>query len=513
MKGLCRLRLVSTSWRDLLDATASFWVVISSTIPWPVNHTSIARSCGAPLIVHASRDSPLYRLQDCSQPLEGFLQLLGHTRDRWKIVWLDKYSPNIVPQYLASAAPLIETIHLGGTSPGRPIAIHLLGGETHNVRHLDLQSVPIDWNNLSFVGLRSLKLRGSVGERLEIMPNFILELLASNPGLEYLDLSEVKMRGSNRPSTPTVRLLHLQSIKLRLLETEIMGHLLRHIEAPNCQAILIQLALNHSRDASFILDECLTSWQPLFSALHKKNGTSNFYAKPGITRWRSLCNNGFSPGFEIMVTDTSFASSLRWAERVLDNLDPEGLEVVLDLVSNDVFRNPEVASTLRRVRCVTHIFAYAGGGNSRGIINLLREPGVQDSKNPIPPILPSLRQLTVRHADATAEEILQIVRRRFASSTQHPSKVSDLHIALEVPDFIWSVPRRAFDFATVTEIRSIKGVTLDFLYRLSSTLREGMLATVWDEELGEPAWGYSNDAMQYSLYELSSSDLAGFEPE
>ncbi|KAG8967524.1 hypothetical protein FRC05_002036 [Tulasnella sp. 425] len=374
------------------------------------------------------------------------------------------YSPDTVPQYLASAASLIETVRLGNVFGGRP-SFHLLGGETHSVQHLDLHSVAIHWDRSSFRKLKSLKLQGHVGESMTT--DLFLEVLANNPSLEILKVTDLEIQLSETPSPPTIRLLQLRSMELKSLGFSALDHLLRHIEAPHCQEISIQ-----------------GDYTPEFEELHKKNGSSKFYAGPFVTRWRSLGNSDDSPRFDVHVYYAPFASSLRWVERVLENLDQEGLEVTLDLDGG--IGDPELMSTLRRLRCVTDI-CTSNPENSRGIMDVLSDPSVPSSQNAVP-LLPSLRRLSVSYAHVTAEEILHMVRIRFAKSLHTTLKVHDLEISPSNRRAIWPMPSRIFNFATITEIRSIDGVTLN-MYNRSSTPKEGELAVVWDEEKGGPTWG------------------------
>ncbi|KAG8939286.1 hypothetical protein FRC04_006726 [Tulasnella sp. 424] len=488
MMDLCTLRLVSTSWRELLDTTASFWVVISSTFPWSVNDTNITRSCNAPLIVHFDTDPPLYRSPTDTwhnQALERFLKLLGHTKDRWRVVWLERYSPDTVPQYLASAAAVIETVRLSDTY-GSP-SFHLLGGEfeTQKIQHLDLNHVLTHWDRFSFCRLKSLRLRGNVGEG--ITTDLLLEVLANNPSLEDLKVTDVDIQLSKTPSSPTIRFLQLQSIELRSLGPDILDRLLRHVEAPHCQEISIQGMYNPAFNFSFILEESLRSFESVLSELHKKNGSSKFIARPGRTEWRSQSNNNDPPRFDILAHGISLASSLRWVERVLENMDPEGLEVMLKLDRGEAMGDPEVMSTLHRLRCVTHINT-SNPENSRGIVDLLCGPDVPSSQNAVPP-LPSLRWLSMSYEYVTAKEILHMARARFANSPHTTFKVHDLEISPSSPRLMWSSPSTIFNFTTITEIRSIDGVTLHTHIIRLSVLREGMLAVVWDEEMGEPTWG------------------------
>ncbi|KAG8910953.1 hypothetical protein FRC01_006025, partial [Tulasnella sp. 417] len=143
VKGLFLLRCVSRSWRDLIDDTPSFWVVLTSTVSCHFNQTTITRSGDTPLIVHVGRP-PIPVIATSSDldagraSLERFAEFVGPTRDRWKVVWVEEIPPPTVWACLNSPAPMLQTIRLQIASEGMPATFDLLGGETHHIRRLYL---------------------------------------------------------------------------------------------------------------------------------------------------------------------------------------------------------------------------------------------------------------------------------------------------------------------------------------------------------------------------------------
>lgn len=475
LKGLSALRLVARSWRDLLDLTASFWVVISSTVPWHVNHKSITRSGDALIMIHFGRFSSTDLSEEGGyRSLARFLQLLALTRHRWRMIWVDDYSPKAASAHLAVPASLIETVHLHGY--GGPV--HLLGGKTHNIRHLDLYGVEIHWEQCTLRGLKTLRLWGSVGER--ITTDLILGLLANSPDLEDLRIKEVGIQLSATPSIPRVVLPHLHSLELRSLRTEILDLFLRHIEAPHCQEIRLLVEYELRSDTSIIFGESLKSFEPALQRLHKKSGGSKFCVQGRTMYWLSRSSAGGRerrPSFEIMTLSNSFISSLRWVGRVLDNIDPEGLTVEINIDGSNALGDPEVVSILRHLRSVTEIHASSDAENSQRTLQILCDP----SQNfPLPPF-PSLRVLRVGYVDVSIEEILDMARARFTHPTQSLVNVPDLKIIVDMEDIIAPVPRRDLDFGIITQVRSIEGVTLKFRLNDAYEMGDGMLAAVWDE--------------------------------
>ncbi|KAG8895868.1 hypothetical protein FRC00_006799 [Tulasnella sp. 408] len=390
------------------------------------------------------------------------------------MMWIDDYSPRAASEHLALPASLIETVHLHGY--GGPV--HLLGGKTHNIRHLDLYGVKIHWEQHMFRELKYLRLWGSVGGG--ITTELILDLLANSPDLEDLRIKDVGIQLSATPSIPQVVLLHLQSLELRSLRTEILDFLLRHIEAPHCQEIILLVKYDLRNDASFIFDESLKSFEPVLQRLHKKSGGSQFCVRGRTMYWLSPSSpsgKARCPSFEIMTLSNSFISSLRWVGRVLDNIDPDGLTVEINIDGSNALGDPEVVSILRGLRSVTEIYTSSDVENSQRTLQILCD----SSRNfPLLPF-PSLKVLSVGYVDESIEEIFHMARARFAHRTQSLVNVPDLKIIVDMEHIIAPVPRRDLDFGIITQVRSIEGVMLKFRLNDAYEVGDGMLAAVWEE--------------------------------
>lgn len=324
MQAVYSLRLVSNTWKDLLDNTPSFWVVLTSTVPYIVNTTSIARSRNAPLTVHFGRFSTA-AMSDLSAghlSPDWFTTLVGPTRDRWKVVWLQDGFRSFIWKHITSPAPMIETVCLRPGS-GYPTSLNLLGGATHNIRYLELFGAKIDWAPHMFHGLKHLGLFSSVGDGMTT--DLILGVLANSPDLEYLSIDSTTIQISATSFLHPILLLHLQTIELLFLPGNLVCHFLRHIEAPHCQVVVIQTySISDTNDSEF-LSESIGSFEPLLRDLHKKSGGSNLCAEPGFMEWLSCIAPSYGehyPSFNIEVESTSFASMLQWIGRVVDSADP-----------------------------------------------------------------------------------------------------------------------------------------------------------------------------------------------
>ncbi|KAG9048296.1 hypothetical protein FS837_000295 [Tulasnella sp. UAMH 9824] len=420
--------------------------------------------------------------------LDWFTKLVSPTRDRWKVVWLDDGFASFAWEKLTSPAPMIETVRL---RPGRgmPTSLKLLGGATHNIRHLDLFSTKIHWAPLMFRGLKHLELGSSVGDGMTT--DLILDVLANSPDLEYLKISYTQMKISATPFLHPIPLLHLQSIELLFLPGNLVCHFLHHIEAPHCQVIGIQThSIPDINDSDFV-GQSIGSFEPLLRDLHKKSGGSTFCARAGLMEWLSCITPGNGehcyPRFIIEAKSTSFVSMLRWIGRVVDGADPEGLEVEILISDPNVLQDPEVTSTLRGLRSVTKLCAFGEDRVGQETIRLLRKL----DHNHVP-ILPSLKLLDLTGKDAATEEVLQMVRTRVRVYPSHgsPRQLPDLEIVADTQSTpAWLMPIKSLDFYVITQIRSTAGVRLKFHRHSYSTWEGGgMLAIVWDDERGEPTW-------------------------
>ncbi|KAG9041319.1 hypothetical protein FS837_012418 [Tulasnella sp. UAMH 9824] len=243
MKSLFSLRLVSKTWRDIVDGTPSFWVVLTSTVPVNVNLTTLTRSGGAPLIVHFG-PSPIpawNHLYDTSVQPDEFTDLVVPLRDRWKVVCVDGDAVPTVGKYLTSPAPMLETVRLHTTPvSGVPrVALQLLGGETLNIQQLYLHgpAILIHWDFCTLRGLKHLRLAYIDGHGLTT--DVILDILAVSPELEHLSIKSMSFPVSTAPPLHPISLRHLRTIEFMFLPGNGMFSLLRHIEAPHCQGITI----------------------------------------------------------------------------------------------------------------------------------------------------------------------------------------------------------------------------------------------------------------------------------
>ncbi|KAG8954802.1 hypothetical protein FRC00_005702, partial [Tulasnella sp. 408] len=450
MESLYSLRLVSRTWRDILDSTPSVWVVLTSTFPLTVNQASITRSSGAPLTIHFGD------MNDSSVQPDEFIELVGPIRDRWKVVCVDEDAVPTVWNYLTSPAPLLETVRLR-TRPmsGAPRqGLELLGGETHSIRQLHLYGFIVHWDRCTFRGLKHLGLASA--DRYGLTMDMILNILAESPNLESLYIDLMKFPVSTSFPLHPIYLPHLRTIELMFLPGNIVFPLLRHIEAPNCQMIKIQA--ENVRNNDEWVGESMGSFEPLLRKMHEKSGRSQLDVSPSYVDWKTPFKRGSGKhgccSFEVQIRIFSFISLLRWIERVVNGGDLEGLEMRVYITGENRLPDPEITSILGRFRNVTEIYAYHGPENGREVVRLLSD--LDDSP------IPLLFSLTVLHIDyeyIAAEEILLMLRTRLTAHTNKGgrSQLPDLDVVAELAVEARPEPIKSLDFATIAQIRAIAG--------------------------------------------------------
>ncbi|KAG8947673.1 hypothetical protein FRC00_008994 [Tulasnella sp. 408] len=481
MKSLFSLRRVSRTWRDILDNTPSVWVVLTSTVPLSVNHASITCSGNAPLTIHFGD------LNGSSIQPDEFIELVGPIRDRWKEVCVDVFSAPTIWNYLASPAPMLETVRLhtlrGSGVPSQ--GLELLGGETRNIRQLNLRGSIINWNRSTFQGLRDLRL--AYVHRYGLTMDMILDILADSPDLEHLYIESTKFPLSVAPPLLPILLLQLRTIELLFLPGDVIFPLFRHIEAPHCQRIRIQ-AENFGNDNEWV-NQYIGLFEPFLREMHEKSGRSQLVVSPAFVDWKSPFKRGSGKhpyrSLDVQIQSRSFISSLRWIERAVGGGDLEGLEMKLDLAGQNTLADPEITSILGRLRNVTEIREYFSPQTSREMVHLL----CCLDDNPIP-LLFSLTLLHVDYEYIAADEMLLMLRTRLTAHAHNGGlcKLPSLDIVAQLQVGSRPEPIKSLDFAIISQVRAIPGVKFKFYRHLEVKDRAGMCAIVWDDERGVARW-------------------------
>ncbi|KAG8910619.1 hypothetical protein FRC00_007866 [Tulasnella sp. 408] len=343
---------------------------------------------------------------------------------------------------------MLETVRLqtlrgyGVPSQG----LELLGGETRNIRQLNLRGSIINWNRSTFRGLRHLRLAHVEGNGLTM--DGILGILADSPDLEHLSIESTTFEWSVSPPLRPILLPYLRNIELLYLPGDDIFPLLRHIEAPHCQRLRIQ-GNNFGNNNQWV-NESMGLLKPLLREMHHKSGRSKVVVSPVFVDWKSLFKRSSGKhgyySLEVQIHSSSFISSLRWIERAADGGDLEGLQIQLYLTGQNTLADPEITSILRRLRNVTEILAYHSPQGSREVVRLLCGP----DDNPIPRLF-SLTLLHIDYSYTAADEILLMLRTRLTAHANNggPGKLPPLDIVAYLAVEARPEPIKSVDFAII----------------------------------------------------------------
>ncbi|KAG8910954.1 hypothetical protein FRC01_006026 [Tulasnella sp. 417] len=291
-----------------------------------------------------------------------------------------------------------------------PTTFNLLGGETRNIRYLDLLlfDVIVPWTRSMFCGLKDLRLSASAGEHEEVTTDLILGMLAGNLDLEVLKLSWANIQVSPTPVAHPVLLPHLRSIALEFFAGNVVTHFLHHIEAPHCRKILLRA--NSVPTTNEFFNKAIGPLEALIQEMHKKSGGSKLLEFGRSLAWGIYEDLPFNELdtfiFKIPATSTSLVFILRWIERIAEVADPKGLEVDMSIWSGRLLQDPEVGPILGRLRSVTKINSSCSDEDSQNVVHLLSNGLSQSSI----PFLPSLKVLHISYEEVDPEEILQVVQ-------------------------------------------------------------------------------------------------------
>lgn len=321
------LRSVCARWRDVVNGTPLFWTVVCARMPTEVNSVFLSKSRQEGLNIH------------CSQPRNSpheFLQLVNHHRDRWTTAMFGPSSAHraSMVRYFTDPAPRLRRLKLVGgirdsLNPQAPI--HLLGGQTHEIRHLDLSQTQIQWFPNPFTGLKSLILREISFEGLTTQ--YIRDILATSPTLEILDLGSIDILPAPTDThSPPIHFTLLRHLRLGQMSAVIADRILRCIvvEPDFIATIHIgRLRGGPDLDVNGFLMEALPSLSPAYEHLNACCGGSHVQVtRVGAFIWTARSDKGHSFLFD--VSNIRFLDGLTWIEQALGVNGP-GIWVHLQL--------------------------------------------------------------------------------------------------------------------------------------------------------------------------------------
>ncbi|KAG9050601.1 hypothetical protein FS837_004126 [Tulasnella sp. UAMH 9824] len=478
VKELYIMRSVTKRWQAIIEGTPSFWTTIAFELPSHVNEASILCSSNLPLFIFCY--NPVFRLDRRSET--EFLKLIQPVRARWSVLTLDLYDQTALSDYLGSPSPLLQTIivrSLYHTSLDPVEPVELLGGDTSNLRCVELSRVSVRWRMGCFVQLKCLKLKDVHNGQTT---KNILDAIYASPGLQVLKLTGIT--GTDIPqSSPTITLQHLNYIKLHDCSNRLVDFILRGIQAPSCTRLSLSIiGLDEQFDAPHFLNDTLKSFHPILRKIHRLHRRSEVVLDSRGIEWHTLSDFDMG-GFSIDIDSFFDPLFTDWVDRILE--DETGLNICFGYGGTS---NEAVLRSVAPMRRVTGVAMQEGWRqvNASPVLRFLGEPL---ATSPSLPSLPCLQELRLPSEGWKTRDLLEMVQSRFCTVGWEAMERTPLTIHVQRRRVVlrkggtW----RILDFAAVVNIRNTSGVECFNLAGWKNP--EDKLAVVWNEEASKVVWG------------------------
>ncbi|KAG9040788.1 hypothetical protein FS837_000184 [Tulasnella sp. UAMH 9824] len=455
-----------------------------------VNEALLLKSLQTHLLVHCIQSD---------EPPDEFLRLADRHRHRWATV---VFQPSIfhgkkVASYLSEPAPRLQSLIIsevtGYMSDPLP-NIRLLGGRTHNIRHLDIGATQIEWLPNAFIGLKGLILTSIWFEHLTVQ--YFLDVLAASPTLEFLELIDIKILPTPiEARSPPLHLTLLRSLCLSSVSTIAAECILRRITFDPHVINIIDIRLPHEEpesDQIRFLRETLPLYSPVYRQLNARCGPGYLQVDSvGSFIWKAKNNRGWSLAFG--APEIVFSDSLAWIEQVVGVNSP-GVFVRLHPRFFNAIPD-QVVPVLKVSRIVTGMEVnLKPEGAGRGIVldafsGLDAGEDVHTSTDSIPSF-PALHTVHFRNWTWRLDGIGRDMERRFAKRIVMALPVPDLNVQISYSARVWAYgEERMISFDALQKIRRIEGV-MDLRVGMDQEQPEpGLLAVVWCETLSCVVWG------------------------
>ncbi|KAG8981017.1 hypothetical protein FRC05_003917 [Tulasnella sp. 425] len=333
--SLARLCLTCRRWRSIVEHAASFWTLLSSTIPKPAR-TKILQFSGN-LLFDVTR---------------GFLSKSPGTKGlmpadmisafpRWRTAFLRFEKIQHVPLEIDQhSAPQLEKLELHIADPSDETWRGLLGGNTNTLRHLRLNIAEYFFPTSSLASLQELFVEGFFGPSLG--PITILEALRTAPKLEKLTL---RLQGSDLHNTTAWSAERLQTISLvelphlevfhLYLKANVGISLLQHITSASCNHLSVSVFFEAPPRVAE-LRQALTRFLPCIQRTVKASSRTNLSITLSTINGRSV----------FMSTDRAASHTFSLRLYFQDQWTPEAFQWLGDLVTPFSQNEPFVTISL-----------------------------------------------------------------------------------------------------------------------------------------------------------------------
>ncbi|KAG9041240.1 hypothetical protein FS837_012528, partial [Tulasnella sp. UAMH 9824] len=193
MAAVHDLRLVSSLWRDIIDGTPSFWILVSSGWSRKAIATAVARSGTRPLIIQLSPGRIPNERGDTASTKE-FLEAVDPHRHRWTAAMV-ALPVEAFLEFFDTPIPRLDTLRLSLTDDsGRiePLDTAIPNSAffelLSKLQEVHLNRLPLPWDAVlgAFRSLRTLIL--TTIRAHGITSEHIAQAISNNPSLESLTM-------------------------------------------------------------------------------------------------------------------------------------------------------------------------------------------------------------------------------------------------------------------------------------------------------------------------------------
>ncbi|KAG8897767.1 hypothetical protein FRC00_003811 [Tulasnella sp. 408] len=503
MAALYDLRLVSSLWRDTIDGSPSFWVLVSSGWSRKAVATAVARSGTCPLIIHIS-PGMISNERAYTASTKEFLRAVNPHRQRWAaaivalpLEGLLKFFDTPIPRldtlrlFLTDGSGRIETFD---TVTPNSIFLELLS----KLQHVHLNHLPLPWDAVlsAFKSLRTLILT-TIRDH-GIMSEQITQAISNNPFLESLTMMGVEtgdrlvsVEGSPCGLDPVV------PPKLKVFRVKgsvaFLHGILSRIRLPVgvVEVVVLVLVPGYSSADLAPLTALVPYLLPTIRSLLMWVKKSLIILKDEFEY--SWIGYEGSKSFKLELQNFAFAVASGCIVSLTNKLDwTPGFPDLGFATESSFIRSSETLGALKSIRALKHIEISIGLDNSHlaEFLGALSGGNVDTKDDPVP--FPLLKSLQLRNWRSGIEKVIKAVKQRYSSDRPEPSRPRcKLRLDFTSSKAAWfprpDQPKAIIRIDKINRLRSIDGVKSVRFGCLKE--QPGMMAVVWNEEESRVVWG------------------------
>ncbi|KAG8924223.1 hypothetical protein FRC01_011782 [Tulasnella sp. 417] len=429
-----RLRMVSKSWKELVEDTPTLWthistayrtVVVQDCLRWSKNH--LLRIRVFPAFV-ASAEALIERLQ--------LLQPHSH---RWKTLYYSQAGPDVeiihIRNFLESPAPMLQSVHVNLGAFPLGVEVNLAGGKAEGLKHLTLQEGLLPWSSNLLHGLETLtiSLRGTVpaGE--------ILNIFATNPALRYFELLCEGAEGQDNPTTIATQSLDtvatsLKDVIIHVTHPHIITRILSQVSFPTCNAVEFSADFTTLDGNLHTLDEALVQFMTrIRETLCLGGRTTLLVSSDSEFEWSSpLKYEGFEFSFGFSGTD--LGQLIEWIRHLSATLEaPLDLEISLTTPDRYALEDLGEWSEVTKLR-IPWMADPDAVDEALSVQDFLGDV-VVDPIGGLSWNLPNLRELDVYSAEYNLSSILGMLNKRYLPDA-YVKEMEGVGVPIHIPSQI-----------------------------------------------------------------------------